>query len=250
MPVDEQPFTTVWTRPRRGQREQPALSRDQIVSEAVALLDAEGIDALSMRRLGTKLGAGATSIYWHVANKDELIELVVDEVFGEIETPDADDPAGWRVAAILCAHSLRSVILRHPWVAPLLGEIGTSYLGPNVMRLSDRMVAMFDRAGFALEEAEQAMSSVAAYVMGIATSEAAWLTTVARSGRTEQEWTEYLLPAAEAAAEPYPRLRELYAMHRSRSPEGSRESGFDYGLELILDGLQVRLNNSADKSLQ
>ncbi|WP_435835385.1 TetR/AcrR family transcriptional regulator [Streptomyces avermitilis] len=79
---------SVWTRPRGG-RERPVLSREQIVAEALRLLDSEGIDALSMRKLGNRLSAGATSLYRHVANKDELIELAVDEIYGEIGLSDA-----------------------------------------------------------------------------------------------------------------------------------------------------------------
>jgi len=95
-------FTSVWNRPRRGRRrEQPALTQEQIVGEAIKLLDADGLDALTMRKLGTALGAVATAVYWHVANKEELIELVVDEVYGEIEVPEVSDPSQWREAADL-----------------------------------------------------------------------------------------------------------------------------------------------------
>ncbi|MBO0515534.1 TetR/AcrR family transcriptional regulator, partial [Streptomyces beijiangensis] len=87
MSAEKKQVPSVWTRPQRRVREQPALSRDQIVTEALALLDDAGIEALSMRKLGTRLNAGATSLYTHVANKDELIELVVDLVYGEIEVP-------------------------------------------------------------------------------------------------------------------------------------------------------------------
>ena len=146
MPENKSPIPSVWAR-RRQQREQPALSQDRIVSEAIRLLDDKGIDALSMRSLGTRLGAGATSLYRHVANKDELIELVVDEVYGEMQVPDADDPAAWRAAVARCAHSLRSMVLRHPWVASVLGQVGLAELGPNLMQQSERMLALFQTAG-------------------------------------------------------------------------------------------------------
>lgn len=238
--ADEQPIPSVWARPRR-QREQPALSRERIVVEAVQLLGAEGIEALSMRRLGTKLGAGATSLYRHVANKDELIELVVDEVYGEVEVPDADDPAGWRSAVSGSAHNLRAMALRHPWIVSVLGQVGLAYLGPNMMRWSERMLAVFESAGFAPDEANQAMSTVIAYVMGMVTSEAAWLSMIARSGKTEQELVASLLPAAEQAVQDQPRLRDDFAVHRAKDPREAREQGFEYGLDRILDGLQTRL---------
>src|SRR3954449_2777040 len=87
---------SVWTRPQRRQKEQ--LTRERIVAEAIRLLDDEGLEALSMRTLGQRLGAGATSLYRHVASKDELIELVADEVYGEIEVPEPSDPSSWRLA--------------------------------------------------------------------------------------------------------------------------------------------------------
>ena len=239
---DKETFPSAWTRPRR-QRERPALSRKQIVAEAVRLLDAEGVNALSMRRLGARLGAGATSMYSHVTSKDELIELAVDEVYAEIQVPDADDPAGWRASLSASAHSLRSMILRHPWMASLLGQVGLAYLGPNVMRLNERMLALCEAAGFSLEEANQAMSAVAAYVIGSGTSEAAWLTLLARSGQNERDLTERLRPAVEQAAQPYPRLRRHFAAYVRQDPQRSRDDDFTYGLDRILDGLEARLGH-------
>jgi AcrR family transcriptional regulator len=238
MPAPEQSLPSVWTRPRH-KREQPALSRQQIVTEAVRLLDAEGIDALSMRRLGARLGAAATSIYWHVASKDELVELVVDAAYGELEVPEADDAAGWRAAVTGFAHSLRSMLLRHPWMASLLPQAGLAHLGPNLMRMTDRLAALFETAGFTGRELRQAVNTVISYVLGVATTEAAWLTMVARAGVSEQEWVERLYPAAQAAAQAYPRLRR-YAEQPAPAPHKTREEDFDYGLERVLDGLERR----------
>src|SRR5690242_3117266 len=94
---------SVWTRPPRSRGGQPTLSREQIVHAAVELLDEKGLDGLSMRRLGSRLAAGATSLYWYVATKDDLLELALDEVMGEIEIPDTD-AADWRTAASAVAH--------------------------------------------------------------------------------------------------------------------------------------------------
>jgi AcrR family transcriptional regulator len=229
---------SVWTRPNR-RREQPALSREQIVAEAVRLLDADGLDALSMRKLGTRLGAGATSLYWHVGSKEQLLELVADEVYAEFEVPTITEPARWREAATAAAHSLRGMIRRHPWLGTLLGGIGLSYLGPNVMRTSDRTLALFEAAGFTLAEADAATSTLGAYVIGVAITEAAWLTALARSGRSEREWADEVWPAAREAAESYPALRRLYALSTDGGdPQQIREGGFDYGLDRVLDGLE------------
>ncbi|TYB56535.1 TetR/AcrR family transcriptional regulator [Nonomuraea sp. PA05] len=235
--ADGQPLPSVWARPRRERREQPSLSREQIVAAALRLLDEDGLDALSMRKLGSVLNAGATSMYTHVTNKDELIELVVDEVYGEVEVP----PGDWREALAGCARSMRATLLRHPWIVSVLGEAGVAYLGPNVLRLSERMLAVLEEGGFALEAADRAVNTVVAYVIGAATSEAAWLTTLARSGRSEQEWAEALWPAAEAAVRDHPRLRGLYAGQRGQDRGRTRAEEFEDGLACVLDGVASRL---------
>ncbi|GHE13120.1 TetR/AcrR family transcriptional regulator [Streptomyces alanosinicus] len=228
MPADEKPIASVWTRPRRG-REQ--LSREQIVAEAVQLLDTDGLESLSMRKLGTRLDAGATSLYRHVANKDELIELVVDEVYGELEIPATDtaDAADWRTLAARSAYSLRAMILRHPWVASVLGQVGLIHLGPNVTKMSERMAAVYKAAGFPSDETGHAMKTVISYVIGMATSEAAYLSLIARSGKSEREFIESL----RSGGGEDPQVED---------PGKARDETFDYGLRRVLDGLQVRLD--------
>jgi AcrR family transcriptional regulator len=240
MPADEQPIPSVWARPRR-EREQPALSREHIVAEALRLLDEEGAEALSMRKLGNRLGAGATSLYRHVANKDELFELAVDEVYGELPLAEPGDATDWRTTVARVAHGLRDMILRHPWMAAKLGEVGLAYLGPNMLRQTEHTLAVFEAAGFPLDEADRAVNTVVAYVLGVSTSEAAWLSMVARSGQTQQEWVERLWPAAERAVADYPRLRARYAAQRDSDPAKDNETSFEYGLQRVLDGLQSRL---------
>ncbi|MFI6540511.1 TetR/AcrR family transcriptional regulator [Nonomuraea sp. NPDC050547] len=230
---------SVWTRPRPQRREQPALSREQIVAAALDLLDAEGIDALSMRKLGTRLNAGATSMYTHVASKEELLELVVDEVYGEIEPPAPGED--WRADVVGFARNVRAGLLRHPWIGSVLGEAGVAYLGPNVLRMSEGTLAVFEAGGFSLKAADRALNTVMAYIIGRAASEAAWLTRLARRGQNEQEWAERLWPAAEEAVRAYPRLAALYADQRGQDQREAREREFEDGLACVLDGLAARL---------
>jgi hypothetical protein len=84
-----------WRQPRRRGRNRPPLSRDAIVDAALAILDADGVDALTIRRLGQELGTGSATLYWHIAGKDELCELVYDRIMGEIELPDPE-PSRWQ----------------------------------------------------------------------------------------------------------------------------------------------------------
>ncbi|MFD5420040.1 TetR/AcrR family transcriptional regulator [Streptomyces sp. NPDC127069] len=237
------PVPSVWARPRR-QKEQPALSQEQIVAAAVRLLDAEGIEALSMRRLGTEMGTAATSLYRHVANKDELIELVVDEVYGELELPETTGPDGWREALAHSGHSLRGMVLRHPWVASVLGQVGLAHLGPNLMRMSERMLGMALAAGFPKAEADLAMKAVMSYVLGASTSEASYLSLLARSGTSETEWLESLVPASQQALADHPLTQDHATAWQGKDPGSLREEIFDYGLQRILDGLATRLDRS------
>jgi AcrR family transcriptional regulator len=219
----------------------PVLSRQRIVDQAVNLLDSEGIDALSMRRLGTRLGSGATSIYTHVTSKDELLELAVDAVYGQLPVPDAAHPAGWRSSASDCAWHLRALILRHPWLVSVLGEAGLAYLGPHMMRLADGILTLFESAGFAAGDADHAMSALIAYVIGRCAGEAAWLRTVARSGESERNWSRRLVPYTEQATQSYPRLRRRYSGGPELDPGARRQDNFSEGLELLLDGIATRL---------
>ncbi len=222
-------MTSVWTRqPRKGK--EPQLSREQIVAEAIRLLDEDGIDSLSMRNLGTRLNAAATSLYRHVANKDELIELVADEIYAEIRVPDG----AWRESVTETARSVREMILRHPWIASMFGQIGLSYLGPNFTEMTERMLAVLEDAGFSLAEADMAISTVVGFVIGIASSEAAWNTALARSGKTEEQWLAELHPAAAQAVSGHPRLQRLLENTEPRDK-------FTYGLERVLDGVEARL---------
>lgn len=231
------PIPSVWARERR-EPEQPSLSRESIVREAVAMLDADGVEALSMRKLGARLNAGATSLYRHVATKDELMELAVDEVAAEIRVPAGADP-DWRAAVAEAAQSFRATALRHPWVSSVMGQAGLVYLGPNLMSFSERLAALFTSAGF--PEPDQAISTLLAYTLGMSTTEAAWLTTVARSGQTEAEFIDRLMPAAQEAAAGHANLAASYAESAPRDPARDRDAKFAYGLDVVLDGLALRL---------
>jgi AcrR family transcriptional regulator len=225
---------SVWAR----DREQPALSRAAIVREAIAMLDAEGTEALSMRKLGARLNAGATSLYRHVANRDELMELALDEVAAEITVPPIEGQ-GWRAAATQAAGSFRAAALRHPWLASVLGQAGLAYLGPNLMSVSERLAALFITAGF--PDPSGAIDALLSYVIGMSTTEAAWLTTVARSGETEAAFVARLLPAARQAAAGYDHLAEAYTAPPEADPARVRDVKFANGLDIVLDGLATRL---------
>jgi AcrR family transcriptional regulator len=241
MPGSDRSYPSVWTRPPR--KERSTLTREQIVSEAVRLLDSEGIDALSMRKLAARLEVGATSLYWHVANRDELIDLIIDEFYGELEAPDPDDTPDWRPAARRVAHDMRSGILRHPWLVSVLDHLAAVHMGPNATRLSERLIGLFQNAGFELREAERALSTMVAYVTGSAMAEAAFRNWLVRHGQSEQDWLAESQRVAQQATENYPRLRELVAGYEGADVQKAMDEDFDYGLDCVLDGLQARLGS-------
>ncbi|MBL1073540.1 TetR/AcrR family transcriptional regulator [Nocardia sp. 2] len=234
---------SAWTRPQRQRRETPALSQEQIVDEAIALLDSEGLDNLSMRRLGTRLNAGATSLYTHVANKEQILELVVDQIFGEVRIPERIEAANWRRDLTDVARSLRETLLAHPWMTVVLSSAGLIYLGPNSMRMSEAMLTIVEVAGFPDEPGDRAVNALFSYVLGSATGEAAMLTTIARSGMPEQEWFERLMVTSEELARPFPHIHKRYLAQRNIDSSSGRVDAFAQELDVILDGLELRRQN-------
>lgn len=216
------------------------LTREQIIRAAVELLDAEGVDGLSMRRLGSRLGAGATSLYWHVANKADLVVQVADEVCAEVGLLDPGE-VGWRAAAETLARDFYQALTRHPWLSAALG----SYVvyGPNIARWMDHAGVVLESAGLRGLDVEWATNAILTYTLGTATAEAtasAWYARMHREGTSEDEWRE-AAARTERINQPFPRLRARQELAHDRDPEELRIESFEFGLQAILDGVQARL---------
>ena len=140
-PIPPPPWQRLPDRPARRRRE--PISRDAIVEAALRLLDRDGLDALSMRRVADELGTGAASLYWHVGSKDGLLDLVFDEVIGEQQIPDPD-PKRWKEQLKEVARAQRAASIRHPYIVRI--SIGRIPMGPNALRYSERVLAIL-RAG-------------------------------------------------------------------------------------------------------
>ena len=160
------PWQRLPDRPARRRRD--PISRDAIVAAAIGLLDREGLDALSMRRLGDELGAGAASLYWHVGSKDGLLDLVLDEIIGEQQVPDPDPPR-WREQLKEVARAKRRTSLRHPYVVRI--SIGRIPMGPNALRYSERVLAVLRAGGLAPHLAVQGYLLLIATVNGFTVDE-------------------------------------------------------------------------------
>ncbi|GAA1140166.1 TetR/AcrR family transcriptional regulator C-terminal domain-containing protein [Kribbella jejuensis] len=229
---------TIWTRERKASPARETLSRDQIVATAMKLLDTEGLTGLSMRKLAAKLDSGATSLYWHVPTKDDLIDLLIDEVWGEIDVPEPE-LAGWRSGALLFGHSLRSAVLRHPWLPEVMYTRPS--IGPKAMGLGARGMVLFGAAGFSDREVDLAMGSVMSYVLGTASAEVATREMRRKSGQSEHEWVADLLEQAQSAAGDYPEMQASVRRRTATDLDTALTESFVYGLDALLDGLQTRV---------
>jgi AcrR family transcriptional regulator len=205
------------------------LSRDRILVAGVAFADDHGIASLSMRKLGDELGVEAMSLYNHVANKDELLDGMVDAVFGEILVPPG--AADWKTAMRERAQSAREALGRHPWAIALMSTRTSP--GPATLRHHDAVIGSLRAAGFTVALAAHAFSLLDSYIYGFALQEA-----TLPFGETEEETAEVARTMlAEVPADTYPHLTELTVEHILR-PGYDYGDEFAFGIDLILDGLE------------
>ncbi len=202
------------------------LSRERLLRGAIAVADAGGIGSLTIRSLARELGVKPMSLYHHVANKEEILDGIIDVVFSEIELPSAD--ADWRSAMRERAISARSVLRRHPWGTPLM-ESRTNP-GPATLRQHDSVIGTLRRAGFSIAMAAHAYSLLDSYVYGFALEEAG----LPFDRETVGDVAEAIL--AQFPSDEYPYLAELTTEHVLQ-PGYNYGDEFEFGLDLILDGL-------------
>ena len=209
--------------------DRPALSRERVIAAAVSLADSIGVEALTIRKLAAELDVKPMSIYHHVANKDAIIDGMVDVVFSEIEIPQ---PAmEWKEAIRRRAASARVVLARHPWAAPLM-ESRTSP-GPATLRHHDAVLGCLRSAGFSWAMTAHAYALIDAFVYGFALQEASLPAT---AGAEIAELAEQM--AASMPPGEYPNLVGFTSEHVLQ-PGYDFGREFDFGLELILEGLEA-----------
>lgn len=216
------------------------LTREQIVAAATELLDGDGIDGLSMRKLGQQLGSAATSMYWHVGSKENLVVLAGDHAWSEIALPDIQQH-GWRTTAVQLARETYAMLTRHHW---LVSAVSTHFVyGPGMARYQDHNYAIFEAAGFTGAELDHAYDTVFNYVLGAAVSKSYETAIRARLGRTEDGDAKLaeVLRQSEQTASAFPRLLARLEEHRDIQTATAERDAFDYGLDTVLDGLATRL---------
>jgi AcrR family transcriptional regulator len=225
--------------PAREPSREP-LSRSQIVGAALKLIDAEGLEACSMRRLGQELGVGTMSIYGHVRDKDQLIDLVLDEIASEV--PLEDDPLdSWqnRVAAV--ARGLRAVMRRHRHLAPLCGS--RVWMGPNSLRMLERWMTIVREAGFEETRLTLAFSTIVNFVLGTGVTEGRGLTGPETEGKSDEEL--FALVSGMYGSLPPDEYPNLVRFLSETGEEGlAEDSQFEYALRVMLDGLEADLERN------
>jgi AcrR family transcriptional regulator len=210
------------------------LNRERVVRAAVALADERGIKDFTMRALGETLGIETMSLYYHVANKDELLDEMVDLVYSEIELPSADDD--WKPALRRVATSAHEALSRHRWAITLM-ETRTRP-GPANLRHHDAVIGLLRGADFSIKNAIHAFSLLDSYVSGFALQE---LTLPFETPGELAEAAESILH--QFPADEYPHLAETITEHVTKSGYDFADE-FEVGLDLILDGLE-RLRDAA-----
>jgi TetR/AcrR family tetracycline transcriptional repressor len=205
----------------------PRLDRAEIVRAALKLLDDDGFDAFSMRRLATALDIKSPSLYWHVRGKDELFDLLVDGVIGKCPLPDGDGGRTWDERLLEIGLDLRRVLLAHPAATRLLP--GRLPFGPNGLRLADHVIGVLRRAGFDDRMSGYGYLLLMFYVTGFAVQEIAF-GKGPENGERLAEVTRYL---QELPADRYPDLAavagELLAPRLT--------DRFEFGLRSLIEGL-------------
>ena len=208
------------------------LSRERVLSAAIALADESGIESLSMRKLAERLGVEAMSLYNHIANKNDLLEGIVEAAAGEIVTP-ADD-VDWKKAIHEVAISAHETLLRHPWASGLW--MGTTP-GPARMRYGDSLLGAFRGGGFSKDLTYHAYHIVESYVLGFTTQ-------VLNFRSVDESQFEDVVAAFIRGdyAEEFPHFTEHALQHMEPHDDGV--NAVELGLDLILDGLE-RLRDAA-----
>ena len=212
---------------REDSSPRPPLTTDRVLRAAVDLADREGLGALTMRRLGAELGVEAMSLYKHVANKEAILDGVVELIVSQIEIPSQDTP--WKQAMRRRAVSARGVLASHTWAIGLLETRGS--MGPATMRYLDAILGNLRSAGFSIQNAVHAFWLLDSYVYGHVIQE----TTLA-PGRTSPPRTAPAAVLEQATMAEYPHLVEV-AEHAQGS-DNSVDREFRFGLDLILNALE------------
>jgi AcrR family transcriptional regulator len=203
------------------------LSRERILQVALRKADAEGIEALSMRKLAQELGVKAMSLYNHVANKDDMVDGMVDRVVGEIALPSLE--VDWKTAMRQRAISAHTVLLRHPWAT--LALMSRINVGPAMLRYVDATLACLMEAGFSYPMADYAWNALDSHIYGFTLQALNFPFKAEEYAAVAKDYVAMVPP------EKYPYLNQL--THQVMDGHHDGLHNFEFGLNLLLDGLET-----------
>lgn len=208
------------------------LSKPLVLQAAIGLADEAGIATLSMRKLAQRLGVEAMSLYNHVANKEALFDGMVDSVIGEIGLSGLESDTDWKAAMRHRAHSAHQMLLRHPWASQLI--VSRINIGPANLRYLDATIACLHQAGFSYPMADRAWNAIDSHIYGFTLQELNFPFEPSEYAGAAQDYLA-LIPASQ-----YPHMNAMAQQVISGIHSGVQD--FEFGLELILDGLERLLN--------
>ena len=223
------------TRGEADRAERRTLTRDAIVDAALALLDRDGLAALSMRRLAHELDAGAASLYWHVGNKEELLTLMLDRIVGEHEVPDPD-PENWQEQIKEMARESRRLLQRHRDAAQI--SLGRIPAGPHSLPVLERVLAVLAASGLPNRVVAHGSDLFALYVGGFAFEESLRVPPLGDESASTAQLADYFrtLPPDE-----FPTLVGL----ADDLTAGDADERFEFAIELLVRGLEAMATPSA-----
>jgi AcrR family transcriptional regulator len=229
--------------PARGRGPKPGLTVDRIVATAIELADAEGLAALSMRRVAERLGVGTMSLYTYVPSKAELVDVMYDTACGSV-VRDAS-PAGWRERLARIARANWDLYRRHPWMLQVMA-MARPPLGPNSIAGYDHDLRAVDGIGLTDLEMDSVVSLVAVYVQGAARTAVDAAGSERDTGVTDEEWWSTFGPLLEKVfdAEKYPLAARVGAVAGDvHQAAYDPDHGFEFGLARLLDGIEALVNS-------
>ncbi|MES5819074.1 TetR/AcrR family transcriptional regulator [Streptomyces sp. RG80] len=242
--------TSVWLeggKSRRGGGHPSGLDRDRITATTVRLLDAEGLAKFSMRRLAAELNVTAMSVYWYVDTKDELLELALDSVCGELTLPEPESDEDWRDQLRTLARGYRTLLVRHPWVSPLSGTFLN--IGPNYLEFAQVIHRVIRRTGLPAHGLAAAISAVFQFVYGFGTIEGHFIARSTDVGMTPDEYFRHAMSTvteAPQAAEIVKQSEDIMAARGGDTVEEMWERDFDFALDLLVAGIEAMVKREDD----
>jgi AcrR family transcriptional regulator len=247
----DEPFEPIWARPEATGRRAPR-SRDDIAQAAISVADADGIEAVSMRRVAAELGLGTMSLYHYVRSKDELVDLMSDGIMAGQLVDDAELEKGWRAGLRAIGHATRRNFQRHPWMGDAMRPRPSSVPGPNALRHIEQSLAAVADTGLDAQGQMDLIAAIDDYVIGFVIRSQRFAEEEEQS--PGQEWLEQMFQHMRERIESgsYPHLQRALEANRAegRSDEdlarmATDERRFERGLERILDGIELELQRRA-----